>query len=204
MYDPGDVVRAAEAQLGVSESPRGSNDGVSVRKFQAVTGAYRAAWCASFAQYCLVQAGAGPIANRSAGVYYIVDYARKHGWIVSRPRPGDLVCFIRGSGHMGIVRRVTRDGFSTVEGNAANSVLARSYNGFGAPNVFIRVPGWHVKKKTFIWVPRFQIVSSEHGKAKVVVPWGPWSIVGPKVPGFAGRWRAARVRRKLVKKAVWK
>lgn len=49
-------VRIARAEVGVKESPAGSNDGPRVRVYQKTTGAYKAAWCASFAKWLEVEA----------------------------------------------------------------------------------------------------------------------------------------------------
>lgn len=196
-YDPKSLVKTAVSQIGVHEVPMGSNTGPTVRIYQSVTGAYGAPWCASFVQWCLTRVGGGPIANRSAGVFYITDYARRRGWLVSRPKPGDLVAFLNGTGHIGIVRTLTKTGYTTVEGNAGNQVESNSYR-FGGNVAFIRVPG-QVKPKHWVWVPRFNVVTSKKGHAKVVVPWGKWSVVGLKVPTILVKHRAATVHRKVVK-----
>lgn len=46
------VMRVATAQVGVREYPPSSNTGPQVTKFQSVTGAYKAPWCASFVSWC--------------------------------------------------------------------------------------------------------------------------------------------------------
>lgn len=140
------IVGTAESQVGVHEIPWGSNDGPTVRIYQSATGAYRAAWCASFVQWDLRVAGVGTIADRSAGVYYIVDWARRNTWLRSTPAAGALVAYVSYtgrirvvSGHIGIVERVTRDGFWTIEGNSSNAVT-RHFRRFGDATVFIYPP----------------------------------------------------------------
>lgn len=143
------LIAVERAELGVHEIPDGSNDSARIRTYQAVTGAYRAPWCASFQMWALKQARlgfpktawSGAIADNSAGVFYIVHWAHDHGWLRAVPKPGYLVAFMDHLGHIGLVERVTHDGYWSIEGNASNQVLER-YHPFGArPTVFVRVPG---------------------------------------------------------------
>jgi peptidoglycan hydrolase-like protein with peptidoglycan-binding domain len=134
------IVGIANTYVGVRESPVGSNTGPQVRVFQASTGAYGAAWCVSFVQHVLIRSGYGTIADRSAGVFYVLEYARRRGWTRSRPRPGNLAAFRTWQGHVGIVKSVSSSGFVTVEGNASDSVLER-FHPFGSrPVTFIALP----------------------------------------------------------------
>lgn len=123
----GREVRIARAELGVHEIPDGSNDSPRIRVYQAVTGAFRAPWCASFVQWVFLSAGVGTIADRSAGVFYIVDWARKNAILFARPRVGDAVAFLRSLGHIGIVERLDKSGFWTIEGNSGNAVREHHY-----------------------------------------------------------------------------
>ena len=139
---PARLVAAARSQLGrpcgFDYECWGANWGPLVKQYQATTGAYRAPWCVSFQQWVREHAGYPPVANRSAGVFYLVDYARWHGWIRAQARPGYLVAFMDRLGHIGLVERVTPAGFYSLEGNASNDVLRR-YHPFGErPVVFIR------------------------------------------------------------------
>lgn len=121
------IIKIANSQVGVREVPYGSNSGYFVHIYQSVTGAYNAPWCASFAQWVLYRAHAGPIASRSASVYYIASWARSHGYLHSSPRPGTLVLFLSSQGHMGVVTAVGRGGFTSVEGNYSNQVSRVSH-----------------------------------------------------------------------------
>lgn len=116
------IVSRARSQIGVHEIPDGSNDGARVRVFQRVTGAFRAPWCASFVQWVLQGSIGHTIANRSAGVFYIVDWARRHALAHALPRVGAAVAYLRNLGHIGIVEKVTSTGFYAIEGNYSNSV----------------------------------------------------------------------------------
>jgi len=116
------AVARRELALHVHEVPDGSNDSPRIRLYQAVTGAFRLPWCASFIQYVYRTAGIGTIANASAGVFYIVDWAHARGWLRARPSIGAAVAYLSALGHIGIVERVTSTGFYTIEGNNGNAV----------------------------------------------------------------------------------
>jgi hypothetical protein len=143
------LIATEQAEIGVHEIPDGSNDSPRIRVYQSVTGAFRAPWCASFQMWALrvarlgfpKTAWAGAIADDSAGVFYIVQWARAHGWLRATPKPGYLVAFVDHLGHIGLVERVFYSGFNSLEGNASNQVLRRFHPFGGRPTVFIRIPG---------------------------------------------------------------
>lgn len=134
------MLRLARGQIGCREWDS-SNNSSCVRQFQHVTGAYYAPWCASFVQWALAASGIGTIANRSAGVFYIVGYARARGWLRASPRPGYLVAFMHYLGHIGIVERSTTSGIYSIEGNTSNGVYRRYHYRYSTPMVYIAVPG---------------------------------------------------------------
>lgn len=138
-----------ELGLGVREIPDGSNYDCygrgapcRIRAYQAITGAFRAPWCVSFVQYLYWESGLGTFANRSAGVFYTVAYARARGWLRTAPKPGMIVNFMDRLGHQGLVERVVRGGIWSIEGNASNRVLRR-YHPLSnyRPKIYIEVPG---------------------------------------------------------------
>jgi hypothetical protein len=134
------IIQTASRELGAHEIPDGSNDGPRIRIYQAMTGAFRAPWCASFVQYVLATSGYGTIANRSAGVFYIRDWSYKRGWLHAIPKPGALVAFLNDLGHIGIIQQVTAHGFWSIEGNAGNAVR-RIYRPLGSrPMAFVWLP----------------------------------------------------------------
>jgi hypothetical protein len=194
------------AELGVREVPLGSNRGPRVRQYQASTGAYGAAWCVSFLQWGLQKNGVPRIANRSAGVFYCVDWARKNGYLRYSPKPGYLAAYMWSAGHIGIVEDVSvGGGFRAIEGNASNSVRYKWRD--GRNTVYIRVPGIDYGDSKPVpkpkpkpkWVPRFQIVSGVGPKAKVVVGWNKWNVIQARIPRLVAQGRAFRLRRKLVR-----
>jgi hypothetical protein len=198
-------------ELGVREDPLGSNRGPRVRQYQASTGAYGAAWCVSFLQFGLWKLGVPRIANRSAGVFYCVDWARKNGCLRYSPKPGYLAAYMWAAGHIGIVEELsTGGGFTAIEGNASNMVRRKWRD--GRNTVYIRVPGVDYgdlkpvippppKQK---WVPRFQIVAGQGTekipqKAQVIVGWNKWNVIQARIPRLVAQGRAFRIRRKLVR-----
>jgi hypothetical protein len=133
----------AEVRSGSIET-WGDNWGPRVRDYQSATGAYHAAWCASFVQWNLIHIGYGAIADHTAGVFYMTDWGRARGLVHALPRVGSIVLFqdqrLAGQGHEGIVVHVTSHGFVSVEGNQANGVH-EVYHDLGYRNpVFLWLP----------------------------------------------------------------
>lgn len=122
------ALAAAQAAIGISESPSGSNDGPGLAIFRsAVAGAQPGEpWCAYFASWVAREGGA-PLGDGASGlgsVEGISEWAGRSGRLLpagSTPQAGDLVLF--GGRHVGIVESVNADGtLTTVEGNYRNSV----------------------------------------------------------------------------------
>ena len=114
-------------------------------------GTYGYAWCASFASWCLGQAGAAESAGGAfASCTLWVDALRGQGIYRTRssgytPKTGDLIFFrsagtTRASDHVGLVRYVKGGRVYTVEGNSSDRVSTRDYAlsdtyivGYGTP-----------------------------------------------------------------------
>lgn len=120
----------AKSQVGVKEHPPNSNDGPKVREYQRVTGAFRAAWCASFTAWAYKEAGRPLKGFNTAYVPSYVDSARRkrNGLVVVSPDkvlPGDFACFDWGrdgvADHIGIVSKPpsSSGSFTAVEGNTS-------------------------------------------------------------------------------------
>lgn len=138
-----EVVAFSRSLVGIREVPSGSNNGPAVHLIQSSTGAYGAPWCVSTVQYEDVHALGSTWADRTAGVYYYLEYAREHGCLVPHPLPGDVVAYIVGAGHMGRVVSVHPDGsFDAVEGNEQNAVCIMPRDPRSIPCRFIRRPGY--------------------------------------------------------------
>lgn len=124
------------SQLGIQEQPDGSNRGPRISftsqgfgPYQGSTGAYAAAWCASFAQWALkAVTGHTMPAALPAYVPSIADWAHQHNYLAAKPKVGSFVIFLSpdlrlvNAFHIGYVVRVTASGIQTVEGNYANGV----------------------------------------------------------------------------------
>lgn len=135
------IVKEAHALLGVHEIPDGSNNGPAVHQIQTVTKAYGEPWCVSFVQYVVHFVTGSSIANDTASVYYLIDYAAKSGWVEERPVVAGPVCYRIGQGHCGIVVQVLADGsFYAIEGNEANAVRLMHRDPHMLSCVFLKPP----------------------------------------------------------------
>lgn len=160
------ALRRAERYIGVTEHPAGSNRGPQIDEWNrdacGLTGVY---WCCSFIHGCFKDVGFDLPGHASVGA--VLAWAKSSGYVVKRPRRGDLVCFEFGEGayayddHIGIVERVLALRWSggrftgwiqTVEGNtsAQNGSGSQSNGGGvfrrrrwvrGIGATFVRVPG---------------------------------------------------------------
>ncbi len=125
------ALAVARRELGVKESPAGSNDGPRVRVFLRNLGLPPAPWCAAFVEWCLEQVGweRGPWRTAYVPDWVAAGEAGERGMRVlgtdELPRPGDLACYDwplqdQVADHIGIVESVTGPTtFRAVEGNTA-------------------------------------------------------------------------------------
>jgi hypothetical protein len=128
------ALAAAQAEVGVSEQPPGSNDGPRIAEYRAATaGSGVGPWCAYFASWAAAQAGV-PLGEAGQGfgsVGALYGWAQRTGRATPAgpgvsPSPGDLIVW--GGRHVGIVEAVDPDGsVHTIEGNSSNAVSRRSY-----------------------------------------------------------------------------
>lgn len=117
-----ETAKFARTLIGIHEEG-GPNEGASVRKIQASTGAFGEPWCVSTIQYICLHVDGQTIANKTAGAYYLRSYAEKAGWTVPHPKVGAFVVYEIGEGHAGTVVTLFKNGtFDAVEGNYANAV----------------------------------------------------------------------------------
>jgi Putative peptidoglycan binding domain/CHAP domain len=153
-------VALAEARDGVREVS--GNTSKRIREYQAADSFVAGpkdtgyAWCNSFVVWCYREARRELTeTGRSPSVPTTATLARDAGWVVRKPKRGDVVCFQLPVGglrpvdktpdHIGIVVEVNADGsVRTVEGNTVGSsgegvfVLTRPRE---ECETFIRVPG---------------------------------------------------------------
>ena len=132
------VLEAAleELQKPVKEIPDGSNWGPDVKKYLEFCGLGPAYWCAAFVNWT-VNKGLGfvPWKSKIAHVATLFNKGKEFGFSHKlsdgyTPIPGDLFIMVyeSGSGHIGIILRVSEDGkqLSVIEGNSGNRVALRT------------------------------------------------------------------------------
>jgi hypothetical protein len=128
----------AQAEVGQTEQPPGSNDSPRIADYRASTaGAGIGPWCAYFVSWAAQGAGT-PIGEAGQGfgsVSAVADWAQRTGrWNPAAsgtpPQAGDLIVW--GGRHIGIVESVDPDGkIHTIEGNSSNAVTRRTHDGGG-------------------------------------------------------------------------
>jgi hypothetical protein len=146
-----DVLDRARSQLGVSESPPGS-DRTPYGEWYGIVGP----WCAMFVSWCFYFEGL-PLADRGGkGFAYTPSGAawfQRRGKWTQRPAPGHVVFFnwpddgVNRISHVGIVESVRADGtVVTIEGNTSNRVMRRNRRvgivGYGIPSYADGTGGW--------------------------------------------------------------
>jgi hypothetical protein len=129
------VARVAVSQIGTVESPRNSNRGEQVQRYQAATTVAGTGWpwCVAFRRWCRDTAGVDRGGYRGAYVPHLELWARKAGKWRTRPSIGaDVIFDWDGDGvgdHVGIVEKVSP--FVTVEGNTQAGARGDQSNGGG-------------------------------------------------------------------------
>lgn len=127
------ALKVAATQIGVSEKPRGSNDGPEVRQYlAAVKLGPGYAWCMAFVYWCVAQAcrdlhQVNPLLQ-TGGV--LRQWNERPALRVTTPRPGDVFVmeFAKGQGHTGFVEAVLADGtIRTIEGNTNDDGSREGY-----------------------------------------------------------------------------
>lgn len=134
------LLELARGEIGVSESPAGSNR----VKYNDAYGGGPKAWCCVFLWWLFDQAGAGGLfygGGKTAYCPTLLSWYKKQGQLVSGPaRPGDIVFFdFNGNGvadHVGLCERWDGDRITTIDGNTGGgdeanggSVLRRTRTG---------------------------------------------------------------------------
>ena len=127
------LVAIAQREVGVAESPPGSNNSRRIAEYRTAT---RGApgpgpWCAYFLSWVARQAGV-PIGDNGSGygaVEQVWSWAQRTGKSLpasATPRPGDLIVW--GGRHIGMVESVLPGGrIQTIEGNSSDQVARRTY-----------------------------------------------------------------------------
>lgn len=123
MATASEMVSKAASQVGVKESPAGSNR-VKYGKWYGLDGN---PWCDMFVSWCADQVGASGVVGKFAYCPSHVNYFKGKGWWLGRtedPKPGDIVFFSNGKRacHVGIVeKRIDATTVQTIEGNTSRT-----------------------------------------------------------------------------------
>lgn len=129
------VIQWANAQLGTTENPPGSNRGPKIDVWCKFWGLVAPQWCGCFAGYAVRVIGGAKVTSWLPYAPSITADAKanRNGLTAvpfSAARAGDLVTFWNGQ-HIGLVVRVDGDELKTIEGNTSSGNAGSQSNGGG-------------------------------------------------------------------------
>ena len=126
MATANELLAIARKQLGVTESPAGSNR----TKYGKWMGLDGQPWCMSFVQWCFAQAGT-PLPHKTGSCSALLNWYQKNRpeCVVKDPQPGDIAIFT--FGHTGIVERALPGSVMCIEGNTSPGQSGSQDNGGG-------------------------------------------------------------------------
>ena len=121
-----DPLKAAQGELGNTESPAGSNR----TKYGKWMGMDGQPWCMSFVQYCFAMAGY-PLPYKTGSCSDLLSWYRKNKpeCIVTTPKARDIVIY--NFGHTGILESAATGTVTVVEGNTSAGAAGSQDNGGG-------------------------------------------------------------------------
>lgn len=133
-----DIIDIAIGEIGYAE--QGNNR----TKYGAWMGMNGAAWCHMFVSWCANQAGESSAVPKTASCSNGMSWFKNKGLFKVKgkytPKRGDVVYFMTGRSHVGLVEYVSGNTLHTVEGNSSNKVTRRTYSlsestitGYGVP-----------------------------------------------------------------------
>lgn len=114
------ILEIARAEIGVKETPAGSNR----TKYGEAYGWNGVAWCAIFVWWIFHQAGADNLLPmKTASCWQLMDAAKKKGlWVTSGFRAGDILIYKFGASyHTGICESISGNTITAIEGNTGIS-----------------------------------------------------------------------------------
>ena len=131
-----DVIKIAKSEVGYSEKasnnslddPTANAGSGNYTKFASIAGHTNGlAWCATFVTSCFVRAANGDkdhaksvlCGANTASCATNQNAFRSAGQLTQTPQPGDVVFFLNGSSHTGLVTAVNGNTITTVEGNTS-------------------------------------------------------------------------------------
>ncbi len=126
------MVAIAAAEIGVKESPPGSNNSPRIAQYRSATAGAPGPgpWCAYFTSWVAREAGApvGPNGSGFGSVDALYSWAQSAGKALPRgaqPQPGDMIVWDE---HIGLVEKVDPNGtVHTIEGNSSDQVIRREH-----------------------------------------------------------------------------
>jgi len=126
------MVAIAAREVGVAESPPGSNNSPRIAQYRSATAGSPGPgpWCAYFTSWVAHEAGApvGPNGGGFGSVDALYAWAQQAGKALPKgatPQPGDLIVWDE---HIGLVESVGPNGtVNTIEGNSSDKVTRRQH-----------------------------------------------------------------------------
>ena len=126
------MVALAAGEIGVKESPPGSNNSPRIAEYRSATAGAPGPgpWCAYFVSWAAREAGApvGPNGSGFGSVDALYSWAQSAGKSLPRgqqPQAGDIIVWDE---HIGLVERVDPNGtVHTIEGNSSDQVIRRTH-----------------------------------------------------------------------------
>ena len=125
MATANDIIKIAQGELGVKESPANSN----MQKYGKEYGANGTAWCCQFVWWVFKHAGASELfygGKKTAYCPTLMNYYKKQGQFFTKDfKAGDIIFFDFNANkqpdHVGIVERVSGSTVYTIEGNTSTT-----------------------------------------------------------------------------------
>lgn len=123
-----DIIKIAQGEIGVKESPAGSNNvKYNTAYYGGAVSGSQYSWCCAFVWWVFKQAGASDMfygGGKTASCTTLMNYYKSKGQLVTDYKPGDIVFYQFDSDpladHIGIIEKVNADGSITaIEGNTS-------------------------------------------------------------------------------------
>lgn len=153
------IIHIAESQIGITESPRNSNNvKYNTWYYEHTVSGSAYPWCMTFVQWVCDKAGC-KLPYKTPSCSGLLNWYKKNRPrdVLKAPEPGVIAIFnFNGSGHTGIVVKDNGDGnITTIEGNTSSTDAGSQSNGGG---VFRRIRS---KKNVTAYIRPFDILKED-------------------------------------------